>query len=97
MVVDDMEIIPPRKMLLMALKPSIFPTKKPEAIMPATMMSAVTTAEPPTLSNFLKLNSKPSEKSNTMMPICAQNSILLCDATSGSSEKCGLARKPATM
>jgi len=97
MVVDDIEIMPPRKMLSMVPKCSDLPTTKPKLIMPATMMSAVSTALPPTLSSFLKLNSSPSENRSTMIPICAQNSMLASMSTEGKNEKCGLAMKPATM
>ena len=69
----------------------------PAHIMPTTIISAVTTAEPPARISFLKLNSRPSENSSTMMPICAQNSILASVLTEGRYVKLGLARKPATM
>ena len=97
MVVDDMDIMPPRNRLSTAAKSRYSPTITPSPIMPKTIISAVSTAEPPTPSNFLKLNSSPSENSNTMMPIWAQNSMLASPATEGNSEKCGLAMKPATM
>ena len=84
-------------MLSSIWKPMKRPTMKPRPIMPSTRMSVVTMAEPPTLSNFLKLNSSPSENSSTMMPICAQNSMLASTATLGDRAKCGLAMKPATM
>ena len=44
--------------------------------MPLTIIKHVMMAELPTFSNFLKLNSRPSENSSTMMPIWAQNSML---------------------
>ena len=69
MVVDDMESMPPRKRQLMLEKPSTWPMQKPAHIMPITMISAVTTAEPPALMSFLKLNSSPRLKSRTMIPI----------------------------
>ena len=69
----------------------------PVAIIPATITTAVTTADPPVFSNFLKLNSSPSEKSSTIMPIWAQNSMLASVVTEGSGVKFGLARNPATM
>ena len=97
MVVDDMEIMPPRKMLSTAAKPSSLPTRKPRPIIPTTIIRAVITAGAPTASNFLKLNSNPNENSRITMPICAQNSILTSVVTEGKSEKCGLAMKPATM
>ena len=96
-VVDDMESIPPRNRQLMAEKPSTWPMMKPQHIIPITMISAVTTADPPALTSFLKLNSSPSENNSTTMPIWAQNSILLSVVTDGRYSKCGLARKPATI
>ena len=71
--------------------------RNPVPIIPTTIISAVTTAEPPVLTSFLKLNSSPSENSSTMMPSCAQNSIFSIVVTDGSGVKLGLARKPATM
>lgn len=97
MVVDDMESMPPRNRLLMVVNPSRWPMAKPVAIMPVTIMRAVTTADPPVLTSFLKLNSSPSENSRTMMPIWAQNSMLTSVVTEGSGSKLGLARNPATM
>ena len=97
MVVDDMESMPPRKRLLMLVKPSRWPIPNPVTIMPATIIRAVTTAEPPVLTSFLKLNSRPREKSSTMIPIWAQNSMFASVVTEGRGLKLGLARNPATM
>ena len=97
MVVDDIDSIPPRNRLLMWEKFRKWPTINPVAIIPMTIISAVTMAEPPTLSNFLKLNSNPRENRSTTMPSCAQNSILLSVVTEGRYWKCGLARNPATI
>ena len=96
-VVDDIESIPPKNRLFMLVNPSNRPAKKPAVIIPITIIRAVTTAEPPTLSNFLKLNSKPSENSSTTIPICAQNSMFDSVTTEGKYSKCGLAKNPATM
>ena len=68
MVVDDIESIPPKNRQLMKLKPKKCPTIKPANIIPATIISAVTTAAVPERNNFLKLNSRPKEKSNTTIP-----------------------------
>ena len=87
MVVEDIEIMPPRNMLFTSPNPRYLPTTKPRLIMPSTMMRAVRMADPPTSTSFLKLNSSPSENSSTMMPIWAQNSILASTATDGSSSK----------
>ena len=96
-VVEDMESIPPRNRLLMVVKSRRCPMRNPVPIMPVTIMSAVTTAEPPVLSSFLKLNSRPRENSSTMIPICAQNSMFSSVVTEGSGLKLGLARNPATI
>ncbi len=97
MVVDDIESIPPRKRLLILLKSSKWPMANPAHIIPVTIISAVTTAEPPEFMSFLKLNSRPSENSSTTMPIWAQKSMLASVVTEGRYSKCGLARNPATM
>ena len=96
-VVDDIDNIPPRKRLLICENPSKCPIIKPPVIIPITIISAVTTAEPPTFTNFLKLNSSPRENSNTTIPICAQNSIFSAVLTDGRYSKLGLAKKPATI
>ena len=96
-VVDDIDNIPPKNKLSMFPNPSTLPVTKPNVIMPATITSAVTTADPPTFISFLKLNSSPSVNRSTTIPICAQNSIFASDVTEGSSHMCGLARNPATM
>ena len=83
MVVDDIDSIPPKNRQLMKLNPIRWPTTKPANIMPATMMSAVTTAAEPLRTSFLKLNSNPSENSSTTMPNCAQNSMFSAVDTDG--------------
>ena len=70
---------------------------KPAHIMPATIIMAVTTALPPLLSNFLKLNSSPRLNRSTTMPISAQKSMFASVVTDGRYSKWGLAKKPATM
>ncbi len=82
-VVDDMDSIPPRKRLLMLLKLRIRPIENPAHIIPLTIIKAVTTAEPPELSNLRKLNSRPRENSRTTMPISAQKSIFASVVTDG--------------
>ena len=96
-VVDDIESMAPRKMLLTVVNPILLPTTKPVPIMPSTIISAVDMALPPALMSFLKLNSSPNENNSTMIPICAQNSMFSPFPTEGTNEKCGLAIKPATM
>ena len=86
-VVDDIDSIPPRNRLLMWENPRRCPIAKPPLIMPITMIRAVTTAEPPTFINFLKLNSNPKEKRSTTIPICAQNSIFSSVLTEGRYSK----------
>ena len=68
-VVDDIDNIPPKNRQFMAENCSSLPVTKPTLIMPSTMISVVTMAEPPTFISFLKLNSSPNENSNTIMPI----------------------------
>ena len=97
MVVDDIDSMPPRKRQLIWLKCSRCPTAKPMPIMPMTIVSAVTTADPPELSSLRKLNSRPRENSRTTMPICAQKSMFSSVVTEGRYVKLGLARKPATI
>ena len=75
--------IPPKNKQLMLLNPSTWPMANPAHIIPPMIISAVTTAEPPALSNFLNENSSPSENRSTMIPICAQKSILLSVVTDG--------------
>ncbi len=82
-VVDDIESMPPRNRLLIKEKPIIFPAKKPVVIIPDMITSAVIAAEPPTFSNFLKLNSKPREKSRNIIPNSAQKSIFASLTTVG--------------
>ncbi len=96
-VVDDIDSIPPRNRLLMVVKPSRCPIRKPVPIIPATIIRAVTTADPPVLTSFLKLNSSPRENSSTIIPIWAQNSMFSMVVTDGSGLKLGLARNPATI
>ena len=96
-VVEDIDSMPPRNRLLILEKPSRCPIRKPAHIIPLTIISAVTTAEPPAFTSFLKLNSSPSENSSTTMPSCAQNSMFSWVVTDGRYVKFGLARKPATM
>ena len=68
-VVDDIDSMPPRKTLSVDVQPSSLPAMNPVHIIPVMMTSAVSSAGPPTLTSFLKLNSSPSEKSRKMMPI----------------------------
>ena len=97
MVVDDIDSMAPRNNELINEKSIKRPSPSPTSSIPTTQLVAVIIAEPPTLSNFLKLNSRPSEKSNTTMPICAQKSILASSVTDGTYRKCGPTRKPATI
>ena len=97
MVVDDMAIMPPRKMESIRDQPEALPTVKPRKIMPMMIVSAAMMAGPPTLRIFLMLNSSPSAKRRKMTPMSAQMWTLAPSVTDGRKEKCGLARKPATM
>ena len=59
------------------------PYGKPAPIMPQTINRAVTTADPPAFTSFLKLNSRPRRKSSTTIRNWAQNSILSSVVTDG--------------
>ena len=96
-VVDDIDNIPPKKILSKYVKCNKRPAAYPNNIIPTTITNAVITAEPPTLTNFRKLNSNPKENSKTIIPISAQISILAISVTVGKNEKCGPARKPVTI
>jgi len=96
-VVDDIDNIPPKKILSKYVKCNRRPAAYPNNIIPTTITNAVITAEPPTLTNFRKLNSNPKENSKTIIPISAQISILAISVTVGKNEKCGPARKPVTI
>ena len=97
MVVEDMAIIPPRKMESIRDQPEAFPTVNPRKIMPMMMVSAAMMAGPPTLRIFLMLNSSPSAKRRKITPMSAQRWTFAPSVTEGRKEKWGLARKPATM
>ena len=53
------------------------------AVTTCSYQSAVIAAEPPTFSNFLKLSSKPREKSRNIIPNSAQKSIFASLTTVG--------------
>ena len=75
MVVDDIDIMPPRKMQLMEFMCSKHPTPKPAIVIPTMIIRAVMMAELPELSSFLKLNSRPRVNISTTIPTSAQKSI----------------------
>ena len=94
MVVEDMDIRPPRKMDSIELQPRACPTMLPVTNMPTQTQPAVIRALLPTLSSFLKLNSSPRAKSRKMMPIsdhCSTDSLLEMP----NSPRCGPTMKPA--
>ena len=95
-VVEDMDSMPPRKILSVVVQCSMRPAIKPVHIIPAMITIAVISAGPPTSINLLKLNSSPSEKSRKMMPISAQI-FTLSTFDTPSSRKFPLQRNPATM
>ena len=74
-VVDDIDIMPPRKMQLMVLRCSIYPTPNPAIVMPTMIIRAVMMAELPEFMSFLKENSRPSENMSTTMPRSAHTSM----------------------
>ena len=96
MVVEDMAIIPPRKILSIRCQPKPVPTVIPKRIIQNIMVQAAMIAAPPTFTIFLKLNSSPSANRRNITPISAQVCILAVSITEGVYGICGLARKPAT-
>ena len=97
MVVDDIESIPPRKMRSIWLQPIAPPTIIPVTNIPTKMVPAVMRALLPTLSSFLKLNSRPSANSRKIMPISDHCSTVSGLVRLGKRPKCGPTRNPATM
>ena len=87
MVVDDMEIIPPRKRASILLHPKAEPTVKPRKIIPKMMVRAAMMAGPPTLTIFLKLNSNPRANRRKMTPMSLQTWMLAVSMTDGVREK----------
>ncbi len=74
-VVEDMDIMPPRKMQLMKFMSSSFPTPKPASTIPVMIIRAVTMAELPDRNSFLNENSSPSVNISTTIPRSAQKSM----------------------
>ena len=97
MVVELMQIMPPRNRASILLQPKEEPTMKPSTIMPKMMVKVAMMAGPPTLTIFLKLNSSPSAKRRKMTPMSDHTWMLAASITEGVRLKCGLAIKPATM
>ena len=64
MVVEDMAIIPPRKMLSIRCQPKPVPTVIPKRIIQNMMVQAAIIAAPPTFTIFLK-ESSATTSSNT--------------------------------
>jgi len=83
MVVDDMAIIPPRKIQSIRCQPNPVPTATPNNIIQKMMVHAAIIAAPPTFTIFLKLNSNPSANSRKITPISAQVCILAVSITDG--------------
>ncbi len=96
MVVELMQIIPPRNSASILLQPKAEPTRKPRMIIPKMMVSVAMMAGPPTFTIFLKLNSSPRAKSRKMTPISDHTWMLAASITDGVRGKWGLAIKPAT-
>ena len=64
-------------------------------VMKIISTKAVTEADPPTFTNFLKLNSRPKLKRRKITPISAKVLILVASTTEGKILKFGLTKKPA--
>ena len=96
MVVEDIAIIPPKKIQSIRFQPKEVPTVIPSNIIQNIIVQAAIIAAPPTLTIFLKLNSKPKANKRKITPISAQVCIFAVSITEGVYAMCGLARKPAT-
>ena len=96
-VVEDIESIPPRKMLSIIVHPSADPVTMPTMNIPTQFVPAVISAALPTFSNFLKLNSNPRLNSRKMMPISDHWSTLSTLVTVGNRPRWGPTRNPATI
>ncbi len=94
-VVEDIEIIPPKKIQFMVLKCSRHPTPKPANVIPVMMIRAVTTADEPEFISLRKLNSRPIVNISTTIPKSAQNLMFSRLDMEGRYSKLGLARNPA--
>ena len=92
-----MAIMPPRKRQSILLHPKAEPTATPNRIMQKMTVQAAITAEPPTLTIFLKLNSNPNAKSRKTTPMSAHTFTLALSITEGVKGMWGLAKKPATI
>ena len=96
-IVDDMEIIPPRNILSMRPQPKRAPMPNPTMTIAVMTVRAVTTAPAPMSAIFLKLNSRPKANMRNMIPRSAQMFISALSATVMSQGKLGPIRKPAMM
>ena len=96
MAVEDIDSIPPRKMLSMTPHPMMRPSSAPTPIIPMMPIKAVRKALLPTDISFLKLNSRPTANIMKMIPISDQTSTSVTSVTVGKICRCGPTRKPAT-
>ena len=76
MVVDDIDIIPPRKMRFIRFRSRIYPTPNPANVMPVMTISAVTAADVPDFISFWNENSRPMLNISTTIPKSAQKLML---------------------
>ncbi len=97
MVVDDMEIMPPRKMRLMELRCSMYPTPYPAKVIPVMMIRAVITDDEPDFISLRNENSRPMLNISTTMPRSAQKLMLSRLEMEGRYSNLGDARNPAMM
>ena len=95
-VVEEIEIIPPKNKLSIELQPKACPVIKPIPNIKRTSVTAVTVAPRPTANNFLKLNSKPKQNNKMITPISAQILIASLSCTVGKKLTSGPTKKPAT-
>ena len=93
---DDIDSMPPRKILSMTPQPMTRPSSAPTPIIPIMPINAVMNALLPTDISFLKLNSNPTANIMKMIPISDQTSTSATSVTVGKMCRCGPTRKPAT-
>lgn len=97
MAVDDMDIIPPNRILVVMPHPNDMPTRNPRSIMNDMMVTAAMAAVCPTFNNFLKLKSNPKLNSRKMTPISDHEPMSDVSDTVGVSAIWELTRHPATI
>ena len=83
MVVDDIANIPPKKRQSIRLQAKSVPTLTPRKIIQKIIVHAAIIADPPTLTIFLKLNSRPKANNRNITPISAHKCTFSLSTTDG--------------